>query len=140
MEQSRGEPHSDHAPLITALSGEKPRARRPSPITDIRSSRPVYVTRLTFRLLSTAMCAAIIGVLVDAIRTYQTTKNITNTWDSGKGRFEVWPKSLSLKGVYILLGAAVVGGAFSLLLSLGSCVGKVCNVSIRRELIINVTR
>jgi hypothetical protein len=77
------------------------------------------------------MCVAIIGVLVDAIRTYQTTKHITNTWKSGKGRFEVWPKSLSLKGVYILLAASVIGGVLSGLLSLASCVGKVYNVHIQ---------
>lgn len=116
----------DGAPLITALGNEKPKARRRSPVPDLHSSRPIYRTRLTLRILSTAMCFVIIGVLIDAVRTYHATKHVTEGWSNGNGRFEVWPTSLSMKSTNTLLGAAAVGAALSLALTLASCVSSVC--------------
>jgi hypothetical protein len=111
-------------PFLAHTSAEK-LPSRPRQAPDLHDSRRIYVTRLVSRILSTAICVVIIGLLVDVIRTYQSTKHVTNKWANNNTRFEVWPASLDLRNTYSLLGSAVVAGAISLLLCLASCVGRV---------------
>lgn len=92
---------------------------------DIRQYRAVYWTRLALRVLSMILCALIIMSLVDVTRTYEKTKHLTNPFREGSGSFPVWPMGLKLYPSYVLLGAAVVAGFFSLVLVLASFVKSV---------------
>ncbi|KAF2265881.1 hypothetical protein CC78DRAFT_542850 [Lojkania enalia] len=92
------------------------RAREP----ELRKSRGVYLTRLAIRYLTACTSVAIIGCLVDAIRNYKKTKNVTNPYKSGQGRFPVWPEYLTLRPTYVLLGVAIVASATSIILCLAS--------------------
>jgi uncharacterized BrkB/YihY/UPF0761 family membrane protein len=87
---------------------------------DIRQHRGFYRTRLVLRILSFATCVAILAVLIQAIKSYNQTKHVTNPFRDGSGTFPVWPRALKLYPSYILLGAAFVAGLFSLLLVVAS--------------------
>jgi hypothetical protein len=88
---------------------------------DIREYRSVYWTRLILRILSFATCVAIAYVLIASIHSYQQTKDVRNPFRNGSGTFPVWgPEGLKLYPTYVLLGAALVAGTFSLLLILAS--------------------
>jgi hypothetical protein len=92
---------------------------------DIRQYRVVYWTRLLLRILSMLTCGLIIFSLIDATRTYEKTKHVKNSFREGSGSYPVWPKKLKLYPSYVLLGAAVTAGVFSLVLVLASCVKSV---------------
>lgn len=102
------------------LLSERRDVQQRESVPDIRQYRGVYRTRLTLRILSLATCIAIKVVLIDSIRTYKKTKHVTNPFRSGSGSFPVWPEGLKLWPTYILLGAALVAGVFSLLLIVAS--------------------
>lgn len=87
---------------------------------DIRQYRGVYRTRLVLRILSLATCISIIAVLIDSIRSYHRTKHVTNPYRNGSGAFPVWPDTLKMYPSYMLLGAALAAGLFSLILIIGS--------------------
>jgi hypothetical protein len=92
---------------------------------DIRQYRAVYWTRLLLRVLSLLTCSLIVFVLVDATRTYERTKHLTNPFREGSGSFPIWPDGLKLYPSYVLLGAAVTAGLLCLALVLASFVKSV---------------
>ena len=106
------------AEILLAERREKAQDRNST--QDIRQYRGIYRTRLVLRILSFATCIAIKVVLIDSIRSYNKTKNVTNPFRNGSGRFPVWPEYLKLYPSYMLLGAALVAGVFSLLLIIAS--------------------
>jgi hypothetical protein len=85
---------------------------------ELREYRPVYWLRLILRILSVLTCALIVFSLVDGIRDFQRTRHVRNQYQDGSGTFPVWPEreGLKLYPTYVLLGAAVVAGGFSLVL------------------------
>lgn len=85
---------------------------------EIRDYRLVSWIRLILRILSMLTCALILMSLINAIRRYQKTRHIRNTFQDGSGSFPVWPEQEGLKmyTTYILLGAAVVAGLFNIVL------------------------
>lgn len=89
---------------------------------ELREYRPVYWLRLVLRMLSFLTCALISFSLIEAIRNYGRTKHVRNPFREGSGSFPVWPaqEALKLYPTYVLLGAAIVAGAFSLLLIIAS--------------------
>jgi hypothetical protein len=89
---------------------------------DVREYRGVYWARLVLRILSLLTCGLISFSLIDAIRNYQRTKHVRNPFREGSGSFPVWPEQEGLKlyPTYVLLGAAVVAGVFSLFLIIAS--------------------
>lgn len=89
---------------------------------ELREYRPVYWLRLVLRILSLLTCALICFSLIDAIRNFQKTKHVRNTFQDGSGSFPVWPEQEGLKlyPTYVLLGAAVIAGGFSLILVVAS--------------------
>jgi uncharacterized BrkB/YihY/UPF0761 family membrane protein len=96
---------------------------------DIRQYRGVYRTRLIIRILSLATCFAIIGLLGNAIRLYLKTKNVRTPFRDGSGTFPVWSEGLRLYPTYMLLGAALVAGLFSMLLIGASLFKNVCDAA-----------
>ncbi|KAJ4319291.1 hypothetical protein N0V94_003983 [Neodidymelliopsis sp. IMI 364377] len=89
---------------------------------ELREYRGVYWTRLVLRVLSLLVCALISFSLIDAIRSFQRTEHVRTPFLDGSGSFPVWPEKEGLKlyPTYVLLGAAVVAGAFSLVLIIAS--------------------
>jgi uncharacterized BrkB/YihY/UPF0761 family membrane protein len=109
----------NHAAEIM-LAERRQEAQERNATGDIRQHRSFYRSRLVLRILSFATCVAIITVLILAIRSYNQTKDATNPFRDGSGTFHVWPQVLKLYPSYILLGAALMAGLFSLLLVVAS--------------------
>jgi hypothetical protein len=87
---------------------------------DIRQYRGVYRTRLILRILSLATCVTIVGLIANSIRLYIQTKHVRHAFQDGSGTFPVWPEGLKLYPSYLLSGAALAAGLFSLLLIVAS--------------------
>lgn len=103
-----------------ALAERRNENRKSAP--DLREYRPVYWLRLILRMLSLLTCALICFSLIDATRTYRNTKHVRNPFHEGSGSLPVWPEKEGLKlyPTYVLLGAAIVAGTFSLVLVMAS--------------------
>lgn len=99
---------------------------------ELREYRSVYWLRLVLRVLSLLTCALICFSLIDSIRKFQKTKHVRNPFHEGSGSMPVWPEKEGLKlyPTYVLLGAAVVAGAFSLALVVASFTKTVSSTSI----------
>jgi hypothetical protein len=102
---------------LTERRNEKLNEQRKS-APELREYRLVYWLRLILRILSVLTCVLIVFSLVDGIRDFQRTKHVRNQYQDGSGTFPVWPEreGLKLYPTYVLLGAAVVAGGFSLVL------------------------
>lgn len=89
---------------------------------ELREYRPVYWLRLILRVSSMLTCALICFSLIDAINIYQKTRSVRNPFHDGSGSFPVWPEreGLKLYPTYVLLGAAIIAGAFSFVLVVAS--------------------
>lgn len=106
------------AEVILAERRNKKRTSAP----ELREHRPVYWLRLVLRVLSLLTCALISFSLIDAINSYWKTRTVRSPFHDGSGSLPVWParEGLKLYPTYVLLGAAIVAGAFSLVLVIAS--------------------
>jgi hypothetical protein len=89
---------------------------------EIRDYRLVSWAHLILRIISMLTCALICMSLIDAIRNYQRTRHVRNTFQEGSGSFPVWPEREGLKmyPTYVFLGAAIVAGVFNIVLVLAA--------------------
>ena len=117
--------------ILTERRNEK---RKSAP--ELRDHRPVYWTRLILRMLSFLTCVLIALSLIDAIRNFQKTKHVRTPFREGSGSFPVWPEQEGLKlyPTYVLLGAALVAGVFSLVLVIASF-AKIVSTTSRKQCI-----
>ena len=115
--------------ILTELRNKKRRS-----VPELRDYRPVYWLRLVLRIVSFLTCVLICFSLIDAIRNFQKTKHVRNSFREGSGSFPVWPEQEGLKlyPTYVLLGAALVAGALSLILVIASFT-KIVIAFIRRS-------
>ncbi|KAF9701301.1 hypothetical protein EKO04_000120 [Ascochyta lentis] len=103
--------------ILTERRNEK---RKSAP--ELREYRGIYWIRLVLRILSLFTCALISFSLVEAIKNFRKTEHVRNPFHEGSGSFPVWPEQEGLKlyPTYVLLGAALVAGVFSLVLVVAS--------------------
>lgn len=113
------------------LAERRNEKRRSAP--ELREHRSFYWLRLVLRILSLLTCALICFSLIDAIRNFRKTKHVRNPFHEGSGSMPVWPEKEGLKlyPTYVLLGAAVVAGSFSLVLVIASFTKAVGNPNSR---------
>jgi len=117
--------NSDSERLLPSSQPHVGKSFKPRAAPQFRNSRGFYVARLVLRGLVVVLSLAIVGVLGDAIRGYDRTKDVEENFTEGSGRYKVWPGNLKVWPSLWLVGTAVIAAGLGGVLLLASFNAKV---------------